>query len=216
MTKRHKNISKAELVILTPKPGTSIGLPNRFQLSKWQYHLSSCSNQILAFFVLCPNFLSSLRFLFKIRSCLPPPFPILLIYLFFFFNSMSWVVVKLLGLMLSLLGPGFNPWLGTDDSISLTAEPKQRKLHLPIFKIRIYIYMYIFFPSWLWIFPQCSDGKESACNVGDPGLTPGSGRSLGEGHGNPLQYSCLKNSTERRAWRATVHRVAKSLKHRSN
>ena len=134
----------------------------------------------------------------------------------FFFNSMSWVVVKLLGLMLSLLGPGFNPWLGTDDSISLTAEPKQRKLHLPIFKIRIYIYMYIFFPSWLWIFPQCSDGKESACNVGDPGLTPGSGRSLGEGHGNPLQYSCLKNSTERRAWRATVHRVAKSLKHRSN
>ena len=36
-----------------------------------------------------------------------------------------------------------------------------------------------------------SDGKESACNAGDPGLIPGSGRSPGEGNGNPLQYSCL-------------------------
>ena len=40
-------------------------------------------------------------------------------------------------------------------------------------------------------FPDGSDGKESACNVGDPGLIPGSGRSPGEGNGNPLQYSCL-------------------------
>ena len=38
-----------------------------------------------------------------------------------------------------------------------------------------------------------SDGKESACNTGDPGSIPGSGRSLGEGNGNPLQYSCLEN-----------------------
>ena len=43
------------------------------------------------------------------------------------------------------------------------------------------------------IFPGGSDGKGSACNMGDPGLIPGSGRSLGEGHGNPLQYSCLEN-----------------------
>ena len=46
-------------------------------------------------------------------------------------------------------------------------------------------------------FPGGSDGKESACNVGDPGLTPESGRSPGEGNGNPLQYSCLENSADR-------------------
>ena len=53
-------------------------------------------------------------------------------------------------------------------------------------------------------FSRGSDGKESACNVGDPGLTHGSGRSLGEGNGNPLQYSCLKNPMDRGAWWATV------------
>ena len=42
-------------------------------------------------------------------------------------------------------------------------------------------------------FPDGSDGKESAHNVGDLGSIPGSGRSPGGGHGNPLQYSCLKN-----------------------
>ena len=42
-------------------------------------------------------------------------------------------------------------------------------------------------------FPGGSDGKVSACNAGDPGLIPGSGRSPGEGNGNPLQHSCLEN-----------------------
>ena len=55
-----------------------------------------------------------------------------------------------------------------------------------------------------------SDGKESACNAEDPGLMPGSGRSLGEGNGNPLQYSCLENSMNRGAWWATVYGVTKS------
>ena len=55
-----------------------------------------------------------------------------------------------------------------------------------------------------------SDGKESTCNVGDPGSIPGLGRSPGEGNGNPLQYYCLENSTDRGAWWATVHGVAKS------
>ena len=55
-----------------------------------------------------------------------------------------------------------------------------------------------------------SDGKESACNVGDLGLIPGLGISSGGGHGNPLQYSCLKNPMERGAWWATIHGVAKS------
>ena len=55
-----------------------------------------------------------------------------------------------------------------------------------------------------------SDGKEPACNAGDGGLIPGSGRSPGGANGNPLQYSCLENPTDREAWRATVHRAAKS------
>ena len=42
--------------------------------------------------------------------------------------------------------------------------------------------------------------QASAWNAGDPGLIPGSGRSPGEGNGNPLQYSCLENPTERGAW----------------
>ena len=55
-----------------------------------------------------------------------------------------------------------------------------------------------------------SDGKASACNAGDLGSIPGSGRSPEEGNGNPLQYSCLGNSMDGGAWWATVHRVAKS------
>ena len=56
-------------------------------------------------------------------------------------------------------------------------------------------------------------GKEPACNVGDArdmGSIPGSGRSPGAGHGNPLQYSCLENPMDRGAWWATVHGVAES------
>ena len=59
-------------------------------------------------------------------------------------------------------------------------------------------------------FPGCSEVKASACNAGDLGLTPGSGRPLGEGNGNPFQYSCLENPMDGGAWWATVHRVAKS------
>ena len=55
-----------------------------------------------------------------------------------------------------------------------------------------------------------SDGKESACNSGDLGSIPRSGRSPGEGNGNPLQYSCLKNSMDRGIWWATVLGVINS------
>ena len=65
-------------------------------------------------------------------------------------------------------------------------------------------------------FPGGSDGEESACNAGDQGSIPGSGRSPGEGNGNALQYSCLENSMDRGAWRATVHGVAKSQIQLSN
>ena len=53
-----------------------------------------------------------------------------------------------------------------------------------------------------WGFPGGSDGKESACKAGDPGLIPGSGRSPGKGNGSPLQYFCLGNPTDSGAWRA--------------
>ena len=49
-------------------------------------------------------------------------------------------------------------------------------------------------------FPGGSEGKVSAGNVGDLGSIPGSGRSPGEGNGNPLQYSCLENPMDREAW----------------
>ena len=59
-------------------------------------------------------------------------------------------------------------------------------------------------------FPGGSEGKESACDVGDAGLIPESGRYPGEGEGNPLQYSCVKNSMDRGAWQATVHGITKT------
>ena len=71
-------------------------------------------------------------------------------------------------------------------------------LHASIHLIRL---------SW-WL-----SSKESACRArvaGDVGLTPGSGRPPGGGHGNPLQYSCLENPVERGAWQVVVHRVEKS------
>ena len=52
----------------------------------------------------------------------------------------------------------------------------------------------------LWDLPNGSDGKASAYNVGDLGSIPGSGRSSGEGNGNPLQYFCLENPMDVGAW----------------
>ena len=65
-------------------------------------------------------------------------------------------------------------------------------------------------------FPGGSDCKESTCSTGDPGSIPGLGKSPGEWNGNPLQYSCLENSMDKGAWRATVHGVAKSQTRQSN
>ena len=59
-------------------------------------------------------------------------------------------------------------------------------------------------------FPGGSDDKKSACNVGDPGLIPGWGRSSGEWNVKPVQYSCLGNSMDRGTWRATARGVSKS------
>ena len=59
-------------------------------------------------------------------------------------------------------------------------------------------------------FPGGSDGRELACNVGDPGWIPELGRCPGEGSGNPLQCSCLENSMHGGAWQDMVHGITKS------
>ena len=74
-----------------------------------------------------------------------------------------------------------------------------------------YIYTYTNIHIYNYIqFPDSSDGKQSACNVGDLDSIPGLGRSPEEGNGNPFQYSCLENSVDRGAWQAIVHRIAES------
>ena len=67
----------------------------------------------------------------------------------------------------------------------------------------------IYFPVLGFLYHWLSD-KEPTCQAGDTGSIPGSGRSPGEGNGNPLQYSCLGNPMDRGAWQATVYRVTKS------
>ena len=87
--------------------------------------------------------------------------------------------------------------------------------------------------SWIWLsdwtqwhshsvgyspvrLPGGSDGKWSACNGGDPGSVPRSGRSPGGGNGNPLQDSCLESPMDKVAWQATIHGVANSQTWLSN
>ena len=65
-------------------------------------------------------------------------------------------------------------------------------------------------------FPGDLDSKEYICNAGDLGSILGSGRSPGEGNGNPFQYSCLDNSRNRGAWHATVYEVGKIQTQLSN
>ena len=105
-----------------------------------------------------------------------------------------------LGLLPILLNYG--PFFG-DDIIWLI-----HNYHFILLDLKL---SYKYHPSYFVMgFPGSSDGKESACNVGDLGLIRVSGRSPGEGHGNPFQYSCLENPIDRSIWWATVHGVAKS------
>ena len=88
--------------------------------------------------------------------------------------------------------------------LTVTREEKDGEGIICEIGIDIHTLLYITFP--------CSSvGKESACNAGDPVSIPGSGRSSGEGNGNPLQYSCLENSMDRGAWKATAQGVARVI-----
>ena len=84
------------------------------------------------------------------------------------------------------------PW--TEESSGLQSMGSQRIGHDLVLKQQQYRYVLptIFFIA-LSGFPGGSDGKMSTCNAGGPGSIPGSGRSPGEGNGNPFQYSCLEN-----------------------
>ena len=66
--------------------------------------------------------------------------------------------------------------------------------------------IHVSFPS---VLPRWLSGKECACNAEIAGLIPGSERTSGEGSGNPLQYSCLRNRVDKGAWRARVHGVTR-------
>ena len=88
-----------------------------------------------------------------------------------------------------------------DDLLNLQKEKKKLNIILRVvFKLS---------PIFGW-FPRRLSGKESAFQAEEAGSNPGSGRSLGEGNNNPLQYSCLDNPVDKGAWRATVHGVAQS------
>ena len=87
--------------------------------------------------------------------------------------------------------------LGSETKTFITHVQQAAELPVPLFLLPL-------------VFPSGSDSKQSACSVGDLGSIPVSGRSPGEGNGNPLQYSCLEKSTDRGAWWATVHAIAES------
>ena len=78
--------------------------------------------------------------------------------------------------------------------------------HLSVF---LHYYLTVIITIALCKVPCSSAGKESACNAEDLGVIPGLGRSPGEGNGNPVQYSCLENSMDRGAWRASICVVTK-------
>ena len=84
-------------------------------------------------------------------------------------------------------------------------------LHLPLLTdCQALLSNICIFSCFYGSFSGGSDGKEPACNMGDPGLIPGLGRSPWDGNGNSLQYFCLENSMGRRAWWAIVHGVTSS------
>ena len=90
-----------------------------------------------------------------------------------------------------------HPYMTTGKTTALTRQTFANELK------------FIKFPLLLFSI-EISGDKESACNAGDPGLIPGLGKSFGEGKGNPLQYSCLENPTDRGACWATVRGAAES------
>ena len=103
----------------------------------------------------------------------------------------------------------FPSWVvGTLLTSDVPLTPSADLLHCVLFACLCYYFFFSLFEyNCFWSFPGDSDGKESACNAGS---ISGLGRSPGEGNDNLLQYSCLENPMDRRAWWVTVHEFAKS------
>ena len=122
---------------------------------------------------------------------------------------------SLLRLLQSLRGMSLQgPWKG--DSATPNILPMDKKP--PSLEIKTFHFTWrdILNLNTYEAFPSGSDGKESACNAEDTCSIPESGRSPGEGNGNPFQYSCLENPMDRGAWQATGHGVTKSQIQLSN
>ena len=90
---------------------------------------------------------------------------------------------------------------------NINFRAKSMKHHKEVLKIKVSLSCSYF--SLQESFPSGPDDKDSSCNAGDQGPIHGSGRSPGEGNGNPLQYSCLENPIDRGAWQAPVYGVTK-------
>ena len=116
-------------------------------------------------------------------SC-PPEKPLM-------FPRCSWIKAQLFGMALGLLC-GLD---SSNDFQSVVLKPPSAAVTASILSRGHFIL--VLYP--LWGFPGGSDGKEPACNAGDPGSIPGLGRSSGEGNGNPLQYSCFVESHGQRS-----------------
>ena len=100
---------------------------------------------------------------------------------------------------LVLIGSSSSCVLNTCICITYTYIPNMMSIHTYI-QVSTNLLLHVYRSDYI---PRGSDSKESACNEGNPSLIPGLGRSLGEGNGNPLQYSCLENPMGRGAWQAT-------------
>ena len=112
--------------------------------------------------------------------------------------------------------PGTEPWFPALQADFLPSEPPGKPLltSLNPEKEDCYKQQYLQNPSSASTkgFPAGLDGKQPACNAGDLGAIPGSGRFPREGNGSPLQYSCQENFMDKGTWRATVHGITKSPK----
>ena len=108
------------------------------------------------------------------------------------------------------------PWTARRSSQSILKESNpEYSLEGLMLKLKLHYFGHLMWRTDSWEkkilgYPSGSIGKESVCNAGDLGSIPGSGRSPGEGNGNPLQYSCLENATDKGARLATVREISKS------
>ena len=150
-----------------------------------------------------------------ITSSHPPPTGMLLLELDRYIFP-TWGLCT--NLFLYLQCSSHQEWV-TLPSNGLMERPSPKLLHkiTPVATLSTHPVFLVFLAlDMTWGLPQWLSSKESTCHAGDVGSIPWLGRSPKGGNGNPLQYSCLENPTDRGAWKATVNGVAKSWTWLSN